>query len=144
MPKQRSVDLDTARAEYAQWFVKRHYLREKPPHTDGVSAWRRSESRGYIRYYLLEGYGNIEFDEFGDRPYTSAFHPPPERTWFQIDLKDLDSSVHDHHTVVQKYREYRKQAADYNVYQWLLAEAEHHTLVNEAWLRAYGVDVVDD
>lgn len=159
-----NVDLDTARAEYAQWFVKRHYLKKKRPYTglglgiDGVSRWRAAERQGYIRYYkqtrpplkdskgnvLLEGYESTG-DEFNIDHWISLSHSErPEKSWWRIAIEDVDDPINDHNDIVRSYRAYRQMAEDLSLWEWLDAEAEYHVVTFEAWLRAYGVEVVNE
>ena len=149
------LDLDTARNEYAQWFVKRHYLKKKyHPKGEWLYRWRRVKAQGYIRYYtrkhepvtdskgkqLSDGYESTH-DEL-ERDYSWVLYSKePEKQWWRIDLNDLDSPANDENLIVSRYRCYRKHAEEMAVFDWLLAEAEYHVVTNEAWLRAYGVEV---
>lgn len=147
------VDVDTARAEYAKWFVKRHYLKKSYcPSWRQIAAWNRATDRGYIRFRKLTWpadstlYPNEVHDceEFGRAGYDyigMSTKNQPVESWWHIQLKDLDQAVNDDHEIAKSYRRYREHTERMKVYEYLLAEAEYHVLVNEAWLRAYGVEV---
>lgn len=146
------LDLDTARSRYVEWFVKRHYLQKKGIPTWGVHAWEISKERGYIRYEKLIWSKNSSIypcgreelrDEFD---YQAPFffcmtENRPEKSWWRIAITDLDNPINDNNEIVKKYRQYRQNAADAAVMKWLLAEAEYYVVTNEAWLRAYGIEV---
>lgn len=133
-----TVDVDTARAEYARWFVKQYYLDKHPePYWEGISRWLRAVERGYIRYYVSSS-SEYLIDE---RDYYGRFDGNSAVQWWRIAIEDVDLEINDPNTVVQSYRKYRQYAVNADRLAWLRAEAEWHVVTNEAWLRAYGVDL---
>ena len=141
------LDVDTARAEYAKWFVQRHYLKKRHfVDHKWLFRWSKAQERGYIRYYKKPlGDSVFLYDEF-ERSYDFSFTgiKEPEKQWWRVDLQDIDNPINDDNTMVCAYRNYRQHAANVEILNWLLAEAEYHVVTNEAWLRAYGVDVVTE
>jgi hypothetical protein len=143
----RVKSVENARADYAEWFVKLHYLRKKDRYSASLNTWRHSEDRGFIRFYKktwpadAKRKQEVHYHDEDDNTLLVASTSGAEISWWRIAIDKLDNEDLDNHPIALRYRRYRELAEKELAMRWLLAEAEWHVVTNEAWLRTYGVEV---
>lgn len=139
-----------ARAEYAKWFVREHFLPQDYQRwlAGGkryqLEEWERIQQEGAIRYkkHDKEAY-EAEKARLRMTPGTYVSWTVWEQfeSWWRVELADIDLASNDDNRHVQWAREGRQAAEDDQYWQWLIKETEYYRVYHEALVRSYGVDV---
>jgi hypothetical protein len=141
------IDEDTARAEYAKWFVKEHFLRRNFSVDWGaIAAWKRAQERGEVRFKMVRYPWSTESSIYDEYWFYTGFYvggrKGPEVVDSAVPLEDLDSPRHDdRNIVVLTVRRGREEEKREKVQSWLMEEAEYNRVYYEALVRSYGVEV---